>query len=165
MSTLFFEDLVEGQAYLSGGRTVTEADVVGFAGLSGDFNPIHLDRESTKSGIFGQRVAHGILGIAMATGLLDSLGLFKKSMGAMLSIDDWRFVAPIFINDTIRLELTIESKRLTSKADSGVVRRRLRLINQTDDVVQEGVITVLVLCRDPQPADTTTKIPQEVGER
>lgn len=149
MVSLFFEDLVEGQTFVSQARTVAEADVVGFAGLSGDFNPIHLDRESTKNGMFGERVAHGVLGLAMATGFLDSLGLFKESMGAMLSIDEWRFLAPVLINDTIHLRLTIESKRLTSKGDSGVVRRRLRIVNQNGTVVQDGVITVMILCREP----------------
>jgi acyl dehydratase len=149
MSSLFFEDLAEGQVFLSSGRTVTEADIVGFAGLSGDFNPIHMDREAASKGIFGERVAHGVLGLAMATGFLDSLGLFKQSMRAMLSIDSWRFMAPVLIGDTIHLELTIESKRRTSQGSSGVVRRRLRLINQDDVVVQEGVITVMILCRDP----------------
>ncbi|WP_345647000.1 MaoC/PaaZ C-terminal domain-containing protein [Streptomyces tremellae] len=149
---MFFEDLVEGQTFVSKGRTVTESDVVNFAGLSGDFNPIHLDRESTKDGMFGERVAHGVLGLSMATGLLDSLGLFKESMGAMLAIEDWRFTGPILINDTIHLELTIESTRLTSKGTSGVVRRRLKLVNQHGAVVQDGVITVLILCREPASA-------------
>lgn len=150
MTSLYFEDLVEGQSFVSRGRTVTEADVVGFSGISGDFNSIHMDAEVTKNGIFGQRVAHGILGIAMATGFLDSLGLFKESMGAMLSIESWDFKGPIFIGDTLKLELIIESKRLTSKGNAGVVRRRLRLINQRDEVVQEGIITVLILCREPK---------------
>lgn len=153
VSSLFYEDLVEGQTFTSNARTVTETDVVGFAGLSGDFNPIHLDRESTKQGMFGQRVAHGVLGIAMATGFLDSLGLFKQSMGAMLGIDDWQFISPIFIGDTIHLEVVIESKRLTSKGTSGVVRRRLRLVNQHGEVVQEGAITVLILCRETPVSD------------
>ncbi len=147
MTTLFFEDLEPGQRWTSVGRTVTEADVVAFSGLSGDFNPIHLDAEATKSGIFGQRVAQGVLGMSMATGLLDSLGIFKESMGAMLGIDKWRFLAPMFIGDTVHLELSIESVRLTSKKDAGVVERRLRLVKQTGDVVQEGLITVLVLTR------------------
>jgi len=152
VSTLYFEDLVEGQRYLSRGRTVTETDVVGFAGLSGDFNPIHLDREVVKDGMFGERVAHGVLGLAMVTGFLDSLGLFTHSMGAMLAIEDWQFKAPILINDTLHLELIIESKRLTSKGVSGVVRRRLRLINQHGAIVQDGVITVMIMCRNAQPA-------------
>ncbi len=124
MESLYFEDLVEGQTFVSRARTVTETDVVGFAGLSGDFNPIHLDRVSSERGLFGQRVAHGVLGIAMATGFLDSLGLFKTSMGAMLSIDHWNFIAPIFINDSIHLELSIQSKRLASDGTRGIVARK-----------------------------------------
>lgn len=152
MASLFFEDLEEGQRFISTGRTVTEADVVGFAGLSGDFNPIHLDAEFTNDGIFGRRVAHGILGIAMATGFLHSLALFTESMGAMLSIEGWDFKEPVFINDTLHLELIIESKRLTSSGNAGVVRRRLRLINQRDEVVQEGIVTVMINCREPTRA-------------
>lgn len=163
MTSMFFEDLVEGQTFVSRARTVTEADVVGFAGLSGDFNPIHLDRESAAAGMFGERVAHGVLGLSMATGLLDSLGLFRESMGAMLSIDEWRFVAPILFGDTIHLELTIESKRLTSKGTSGVVRRRLRLINQRGTVVQDGVVTVLILCREPAAPGPSAQSPSAQG--
>lgn len=147
MSSLFFEDLTVGQTWVSRARTVTEADVVNFAGLSGDFNPIHLDAEGTKNGIFGRRVAHGVLGLAMATGFIDGLGLFATTMGAMLNVEEWAFIAPIFIGDTLRLELSIDALRLTSKGNAGVVRRRLRLINQDDSVVQEGTITVLVLTR------------------
>lgn len=149
MTCLFFEDLEVGQKFVSSARTVTETDVVNFSGLSGDFNPIHLDRESTKHGIFGRRVAQGILGLSMATGLLDSLGLFKQSMGAMLEIESWRFLQPIFIDDTIHLELEIVGMRPTSKGTAGVVRRLIRLVKQDGVVVQEGVITVLVLCRNP----------------
>jgi acyl dehydratase len=147
MTTLFFEDLEPGQKWTSVGRTVTESDVVGFSGLSGDFNPIHLDAEATKNGIFGQRVAQGVLGISMATGLLDSLGLFKESMGAMLSIERWKFLGPMFIGDTIHLELSIESVRITSKGNAGVVERRLTLVKQTGEVIQDGIITVLVLTK------------------
>lgn len=160
MTSLYFEDLQVGQTWTSNGRTVTEADVVGFAGLSGDFNPIHMDRVATASGIFGQRVAHGVLGLSIATGLLDSLGLFKRTMGAQLGIDEWRFVAPIFINDTIHLELSIDALRLTSKGTHGVVKRRLRLINQDGTVVQEGFITVLVLSRSTESAPAQA---QQVG--
>jgi acyl dehydratase len=154
LSSLYFEDLTVGQAWVSRARTVTEADVVNFAGLSGDFNPIHMDAEVTKSGIFGRRVAHGVLGLAMATGFLDDLGLFATTMAAMLSIDEWSFAAPIFIGDTIKLELSIDSLRPTSRGSAGVVRRRMRLMNQSDVIVQEGLITVLIHCRpseDPSP--------------
>lgn len=157
MSSLYFEDLSPGQSFTSNSRTVTEADVVGFAGLSGDFNPIHMDTESTKDGMYGQRVAHGILGISIATGLLDRMGLFKESMAAMLSIDEWRFVKPIFIGDTIRLQVDIESTRLTSSGRTGVVRRRMQLSKQDGSLVQEGIITVLVKCRSTQTAPSDSR--------
>lgn len=153
MNSLYFEDLSVGQTWISRARTVTEADVVNFAGLSGDFNPIHLDAEGTKDGFFGRRVAHGVLGLAIATGFLDSLGLFATTMGAMLNIEDWTFTAPIFIGDTLKLELSIESLRLTSKGNTGVVARRLHLVNQDGDVVQSGVITVLIHTR-PEGAES-----------
>lgn len=145
--SLFFEDLSPGDTFLSTGRTVTEADVVNFAGLSGDFNQIHLDAEAAKSTMYGQRVAYGVLGLSIATGLLDRLGIFRESMAAMLEIESWRFVAPVFIGDTLRLRLTIEETRLTSRGDRGIVRRRLELLNQRDEVVQTGIITVMALCR------------------
>lgn len=157
MSSLFFEDLEVGQSWTSRARTVTETDVVGFAGLSGDFNPIHLDIESTKDGPYGRRIAHGVLGIAIATGFLDALGLFATTMAAMLGIDEWRFKAPIFIGDTIRLRMTIEAVRRTRSGTNGVVRRRLELINQDDIVVQHGVITVLIRCREPQSVESVAE--------
>jgi acyl dehydratase len=144
---LYFEDLHEGDVFLSAGRTVTEADVVGFAGVSGDFNSIHLDVESTQSNRYGRRVAHGLLGLSMATGLLDRMAIFHRSMIAMLSINDWTFKAPLFIGDTIHLELTILSTRMTSKRDSGIVVRQMRLLNQEKTVVQEGTITVMIARR------------------
>lgn len=147
MSGLFFEDLAPGDVFTSTGRTITESDVVNFAGLSGDFNQIHLDAEAAKSSMYGQRVAYGMLGISVATGLLDRIGVFRESMAAMLEIESWKFVAPVFIGDTVHLRLTIESTRLTSRGDRGIVRRRLELLNQRDEVVQQGIITVMVLCR------------------
>lgn len=150
---LYFEDLHVGDIFVSAGRTVTEADVVHFAGLSGDFNPIHLDVEATRTNRFGQRVAHGVLGLSMATGLLDRMGLFRRSMVAMLSINEWKFTAPVFIGDTLRLKMTIVSTRLTSRGDAGVVVRRMQLINQSDEVTQDGTITVMVACA-PAAADT-----------
>lgn len=144
---LFFEDLSPGDVFTSTGRTITESDVVNFAGLSGDFNQIHLDAEAAKRSMYGQRVAYGMLGISVATGLLDRIGVFRESMAAMLEIESWKFVGPIFIGDTVRLRLIIESTRLTSRGDRGIVRRRLELVNQRDEVVQRGIITVMALCR------------------
>lgn len=148
-ATLYFEDLVEGSVFMSPGRTVTEADIVAFAGVSGDFNPIHLDADTAASNRYGQRVAHGLLGLSMATGLLDRIGVFGRSMVAMLQIDNWRFLAPIFIGETVRLELTILSTRLTTSGATGIVVRRLRLLGRDGTVLQEGDITAMIACRNP----------------
>lgn len=147
-SQRYFEDLQVGDTFVSGGRTVTEADLVGFAGLSGDFNPIHMDAAASESNRFGRRVVHGVLGLSMATGLLDRMGIFDGTMVAMLEIKEWRFVAPVFIGETIRLELTIAALRRTSDGDTGIVERRMRLVNHADEILQEGTIVVMVRCRD-----------------
>jgi acyl dehydratase len=153
-SVHYLGDLAPGQVFVSAARTITESDVVAFAGLSGDFNPIHTDAESAKDGAYGQRVVYGLLGVAIATGLLDRLGVFSGSAIAMLGIDDWKFTAPIFIGDTIHLELTILAVRPSlSKPDRGVVERRFELRNQRGDLVQVGRIDVLVR-RAPVPAET-----------
>lgn len=135
--------------FVSAGRTVTEADMVAFAGLSGDFNVIHTDAEFAKGSVYGQRVVYGVLGMAIMTGLLDRLGIFSGSAIAMLSITDWQFTAPIFIGDTVHLELTILAIRPSrSKPDRGVVERQFEVINQRGEVLQSGRIDVLVR-RDP----------------
>lgn len=147
-SGLYFEDIAEGDVFTSAGRTVTEADLVNFAGLSGDFNPIHMDATLTQEGEFGQRLVHGILGVAMVTGMLDGMGLFRGTMIAMLAIEDWRFTGPIFVGDTLHIRMTLDSKRRTSRGDRGILRRRIELIKQDDTVVQEGIITVMIRCRE-----------------
>jgi acyl dehydratase len=141
----YLDDLVAGQTFVSAARTVTESDVVAFAGLSGDFNPIHTDVEFAKGSVYGQRVVFGLLGLSIATGLLDRLGVFSGSAIAMLGIHDWTFTAPVFIGDTLHLELTILSVRPSaSKPDRGIVERQFELHNQDGVVVQTGRIDVLV---------------------
>jgi acyl dehydratase len=154
-SGYFFEDLHEGDTFVSAARTVTEADLVAFAGISGDFNPIHMDAVFSSNGRYGQRVVHGLLGMSIATGLLDRMGIFDGTMVAMLEINEWRFLAPVFIGATVRLEMIIEGKRRTSSGDTGILQRRLRLLDQDDQVLQEGAITVMVRCRDAVPARAT----------
>lgn len=150
-SGYFFEDLNEGDTFVSGARTVTETDLVAFAGVSGDFNPIHMDAVFSSNGKYSRRVVHGLLGMSIATGLLDRMGIFDGTMVAMLEINEWRFVAPVFVGSTVSLEMIIEGKRRTSSGDTGILQRRLRLLDQDDQVLQEGVITVMVRCRDAEP--------------
>ena len=148
MEPKYLEDLYAGDTFTSAARTITESDVVAFAGLSGDFNPIHTDVEFAKDTPYGQRVVYGLLGLAMLTGLLDRTGLFSGSAIAMLGIRDWKFTAPLFIGDTIRFRLTITDVRRTSSGDRGVVKRHFELLNQRGEVVQQGHIDILVRARD-----------------
>lgn len=148
MEPKYLEDLHAGDVFTSAARTITESDVVAFAGLSGDFNPIHTDVEFARDTPYGQRVVYGLLGLAMLTGLLDRTGLFSGSAIAMLGIRDWTFTAPMFIGDTIRFRLTITDVRRTSSGDRGVVKRHFELLNQRDEVVQQGHIDLLVRARE-----------------
>jgi len=141
---LYYEDLTEGQTFTSPARTVTETDLVSFAMLSGDWNPIHTNQEFAQETYYGKRVVHGVFGISMMTGLLDRTGLFDGSAIAMLGIRDWTFKGPIFVGDTIHFEMEIVSKRLTSKEDRGIVDRQFRLINQRGETVQEGNIAIML---------------------
>lgn len=141
---LYYEDLNEGQTFTSPARTVTETDLMSFAMLSGDWNPIHTDEQFAKSTAYGKRVVHGMFGLSMVTGLLDRTGLFGGSVIAMLGIRDWRFEAPIFVGDTLHFDMEIISKRLTSKGDRGIVDRKFYLLNQRGEAVQEGHIGMMI---------------------
>lgn len=141
--TLYFEDLQVGQQFESVGRTVTDHDVMTFAGISGDFNQLHTDDEFAKKGPFGGRIAHGVLVLAIATGLTQRLGIFDGSALALLGLE-WKFKGPVLLNDTVRFRMTIDSLRETSKGDRGIVVRRYEILNQRDQVVQEGTITVMI---------------------
>lgn len=148
MDTKFLEDLQPGDRFTGPARTITETDVVAFAGLSGDFNPIHTDVQFANNTPYGQRVVYGLLIVSMMTGLLDRTGLFSGSAIAMLGIRDWLFVAPVFIGDTIRYRLTITDVRRTSRGDRGVVGRYFEVLNQDGTVVQAGHIDVMVRARE-----------------
>jgi acyl dehydratase len=144
-SVHYLDDLRSGQVFETPARTITETDVVAFAGLSGDFNPIHTDVEYAAGTAYGQRVVYGLLTLSIATGLLDRSRIFSGSAVAMLGISDWTFHKPVFIGDTVHVRLTIESVRPTrSNPHRGVVKRLFQVINQRDEIVQEGHIDVLV---------------------
>src|ERR1051326_2352280 len=100
MTPLYFEDFEQDREYVTRSRTITEADVVAFAGLSGDFNPLHVDEEFAKTTIFGARIAHGLLGLSVASGLINQLGLGEGTVMAFLGLT-WNFKGVIRIGDTI----------------------------------------------------------------
>lgn len=147
MSGYYFEDFNEGQVFVSGGRTITETDLTMFSMISGDWNPIHADMEFAKLTRFGQRVVHGVFGMAVSTGMMHEMGIFHDSVIAMLGYRNWNFLAPLLVNDTIHLKLTILSVELGKSGNNGKVGRRFQLINQRDEIVQDGQSDVLVLTR------------------
>ncbi len=144
---IYYDDIEVGKQTLSPCRTVTEADIVNFAGLSGDFNVIHTDAELTKITPFGQRIAHGLLGLSIASGLAArKTGAELHRIVAFLGMT-WDFRNPIFIGDTIHLEETVASKREISKPGLGIVVYAVKVVNQRGEVCQEGEWKVMYQAR------------------
>lgn len=144
---VFFEDLEIGQEFTSPGRTVTEADIVIFAGLSGDYNVLHTDAEHMKTSNFGERIAHGLLGLGIQQGLA-SRGEPAAAHG-LLSALKWKFKGPIKIGDTVHVLSRIAGKRDGPDAGRGLVTVERRLVNQRGEVVQEGETEHVVERRKP----------------
>jgi acyl dehydratase len=140
---LFFEEFGVGQSITSQGRTVTEADLVGFASLSGDWNAIHTNAEFAAVHPFGQRVAHGLLVLSIASGLAIRLGFMEETVLAFRDMTDWRFSLPVFIGDTIRVRLTVAETKPMPRLGGGLVRMKIEILNQEDKVVQRGTWGVL----------------------
>lgn len=151
------EEFAAGDVIESRARTVTETDVVTFSWVSGDVNPMHTDAVHSAKSPVGQRIAHGALGLSIATGLSAGLGYLEGSAVAALGVDEWKFLKPIFFNDTVHLRATVVSARPTSKPDRGVLVRRMELINQHGEVVQSGLMTTMVLTRAGRDAVRATQ--------
>jgi acyl dehydratase len=161
---LYFDDVAVGQEWESLGRTVTEADVVNFAGLSGDFNPIHLDHEFARTTPFRRPIAHGLLVFSIGSGL----GLFAPPMRtlAIMSIREWHFRGPVFAGDTIRSRSKVLDREVRSRGRRGVVTWQRQIVNQEGKVVQEGVTLTLVEGRgagQPEAAAREQPAPAEEG--
>lgn len=142
-SARYFEDFKIGDSIVTQGRTITEADIVAFAGLSGDFNPLHLDAEATREGMFGGRIAHGLLVLAAASGLAWQLGVMVGTVQAFLSLE-WKFRAPVRIGDTIHVEAEVAQRKAMPSAGGGIVTFNVVVKNQRDETVQKGQWTVMV---------------------
>ena len=141
---LYFEEFEIGQSVTSVGRTVTEADVVGFAALSGDWTTIHTDAVYAAEQPFGQRVAHGLLGLSIASALAVRLGFLEGTVLAFREIGEWKFSLPIFFGDTIRVRVTVAESRPMGRLGGGRVTFRVQILNQDDQVVQRGTWGLLV---------------------
>lgn len=144
MRGMYWEEWKIGAEFESPARTVTEADIVAYAGLSGDYNPLHIDEEYCKNTLFGGRIAHGPLVYAIAAGLLFQLHLYDDTLIAFLGFENLKFTKPVKPGDTIHARITVLEKRETSNPGRGVMKRRLEVLNQRGEVVQEGVQAFLL---------------------
>ena len=138
---LFFEDLNVGDSWRSQGRTVTETDVINFASMTGDYNPLHVDREFASNESFGKPIAHGLLGLSWAAGLGSHYPNIRTR--AFLAIDKWEFVQPIYPGDTVYVESDVTDLQPKGRR-SGLVTWNRRLINQNGIEVQRGTFRTLV---------------------
>ena len=139
-----WEDFTVGEVLVTGRRTVDAGDVSRYAGLSGDFNPLHTDEEFAKTTPFGTRVAHGILTLAISNGQQNLAGWFEGTTIALLGLDKVRFTAPVKFGDTIHTQMTVRGTRATSKPDRGVVSFDVTVKNQRGEAVLVYETSVLL---------------------
>jgi len=147
MAGLYFEEFSVGQKVTTVGRTISEADIFGFAGLTGDFNQIHTDAAFASKTQFGQRIAHGLLGLSIATGLIMRTGLLEGTVLAFREINEWKFVKPFFIGDTISAELEVTETKAMPRIGGGSMVAAIVVKNQNGDICQRGSLNLLVLSK------------------
>jgi acyl dehydratase len=140
---LFYEDFEIGMTMRTRGRTITETDIVQFAGLTGDYNPMHTDAEYMKDSMFGQRIAHGMLTLSYAVGQAYQLGFMEGTVLAFRGLD-MKFSLPVFIGDTLHSELTVREKKDAARLGGGMVTIEVKILNQQGKAVQSGTWTVLI---------------------
>lgn len=141
---LYYDEFNEGDEWTSSSRTITEADIVNFACLTGDFNPLHTDEEWCKANSpFRTRIAHGLLTLSYANGLVDQLSLLKGTVMAFLG-SEFKLPVPVMAGDTITAKQKVVGKRDTSKPDRGVMSISIVATNQRDEVVLENKVSVMV---------------------
>jgi acyl dehydratase len=140
---LFFEDFVVGDRAVSPTRTITEADLVMFSGLSGDYNEIHTSEAFSQGNAFGKRIAHGILGLSIASGLAFQMGFLLGTVEVFRGIE-WEFTAPIFIGDTIHIDAEVTETKAFPRLGNGKVSFKVQVKKHDGSVVQRGVWTLLV---------------------
>ena len=144
---LYFEEFEIGMTIVSAGRTITESDIVMFAGLSGDFNQIHTDAEYSKASLAGQRVAHGLLCLSIASGLAVRTGFMDGTVQFFREVAEWKFIKPVFIGDTIHVVVTVLETKDLRRMGSGLVALDVDVHNQRDESVMRGIWRILVAPR------------------
>ena len=147
-SPLYFDDILVGRIWVSPRRTVTEADVIQFANMTGDYNPLHVDYDFAAKSHYRQPIAHGLLGMSWVAGL----GSYFPSVNtlAFTAVRNWEFMRPLYFGDTVFVETTCQDKVGAGRRSGKVVWLR-KLINQSDQVVQQGVFETIVAVRVDVP--------------
>lgn len=136
----YYEDFEVGDAVRSPSRTITEADIVNFAGVSGDFNALHMDAEYAKTTTQGQRIGHGALLFAISTGLFNSLGITTGlTQVANLGLDGLNYRRAVAIGDTVHLDIAVLDMRETHDGNRGIVRFQVEMRNQHEEVVMDAI--------------------------
>jgi acyl dehydratase len=143
---LYFEDIQTGDSWISQSRTITETDVVMFAGLTGDFNALHIDHEFARQTPFGRPIAHGLLGLSLVAGLGSHAPLVKTA--AFVGIREWTFLKPLFIGDTVHVRTEAVERNDTGRRRGTILWRR-ELRHHDGSVVQTGIFEALVTKREP----------------
>lgn len=143
---MYLEDYEIGKEYYSAARTVTEADVVNFAGVSGDFNPLHTDDEFAKTTIFGKRIAHGALGFIISNGLNNQMGIAEGTTIAFMECTV-KYPAPLLIGDTVHVVVIPTELIHSSKPGKGILKQTVKLVNQRDETVMISEQTLMIKSR------------------
>jgi acyl dehydratase len=143
-----FADFAPGTAVETRARTVTEADIANFAGLTWDFYPLHTDEEFAKGTRFGTRIAHGPLVYSMSIGIMP-IDFFGDAIVAFLGVDELRHLAPVLAGDTIDVVATVAGAKPTSRGDAGVVRVRYVTRNQRQEEVMTMIAVFLMRREEP----------------
>lgn len=145
----YLDEFVVGEEHMTPSRTITETDVTMFAAMTGDYIELHTSKTEAAKSVFGKRIAHGLLLLSISHGLLSRIGLIDGTGIGFAEIENWKFKAPVFFGDTVRVRITVHEVRPSrSKPDRGILKLRLEVLNQDDVVVQEG-IKVLMMRRLP----------------
>ena len=144
---LYFEDFSIGQNVVTEKRTITENDIMSFAALSGDDNRIHTDPEFSKTTMFGKQVAHGLLGLAVASGLAWKTGILDGTVIAFREVNEWKFIKPVFIDDTIYVEMEVRETKALPRIGGGSVTITLEVKKEDGEVCHRGLWTVLMMSK------------------